>query len=244
MIDKRDRFRNRGDAWCLRQGRTAQQDYLGAEHTRRGDLSVSGCTTAVLRYHHFNTVSFEQRTIVFFGERPARFDVGRVRHGQRRIDRLDATHEIIVLWCVAERCNLLATKGEKDASWRRAERAHSFPCIADFSPAVASDWHPGRTSQSQKRDASHSRRPRSILRYCCRVGMGCVDEHVDMLGAEVLHKPLGAAEAADAYRYRHGQRRISASGERERKLKTAVSEPLAEQSCFCRAAENEDVHAP
>ena len=88
MIEPRRHRVDGRDRRHVRQGRPAQQDHRKAERARRRDLAVGGVAAAVLRHHHVDRVGGEQGAIVLFPEWPPRADVDRVRHGERRLDRI------------------------------------------------------------------------------------------------------------------------------------------------------------
>ena len=72
--------------------------------------------------------------------------------------------------------------------------------------------------------------------------MGRIDQHVDVLGKEIVRKPVGAAEAADPHRNRLGGRRGGAAGERKRHAQVgAAGEPLGQLPRLDRAAEYENL---
>jgi len=60
-------------------------------------------------------VSGHERAVLGFAERAAAGHVGDLRQRQRRIDRIDAADEIMVLRRIAERRELVAAERDKDA---------------------------------------------------------------------------------------------------------------------------------
>jgi len=105
------------------QRRAAQHDDCGAERARGRDLAVGGVAAAVLRHHRVDRMRGEQRAILFPPEGPPRADVGRARHRERGLDRIDAAYEIVVLRRGHERRELLAAERKEDAARDRSERA-------------------------------------------------------------------------------------------------------------------------
>ena len=141
MIEPGHRVLDRLDRRHLRQHRPAQHDHRQAERARRRDLAVGRRAAAVLRDDDLDPMLLEQRAIVGFRERPAAGDIARMRHGERRIDRIDAAHEIMVLRRAGERRELLAAEREKDAARRvlraRAAAAGISATSVQRSPATA-----------------------------------------------------------------------------------------------------------
>src|SRR5436190_627695 len=76
---------------------------------------------AVLRHHHLDAVGSEKRPLVGLSERPARGDVAGVLNSERRINGIDAAHEIMVLRRSHEGGELLAAQAEKHPARRIAE---------------------------------------------------------------------------------------------------------------------------
>lgn len=230
------------DARRVRQARATEQNDLGADGPRGRDLAIRSGAAAILRHHDGDAMNLEQRAIAFLRKRATRLDIGCVRNRQWRIDRLDAAHEIMVLRRAAEGCNLLASKSEKDPTRGGAQGADGIPRIGHLGPAIARKRRPRWSPEGHVRNAGHRGRLHSILRYGCRVRMRRIDEYIDLLGAEISGEPLGAAEPTNADRGGHRHGRIGTAGERNRKLESLPGEPFAQQACFRRATENEDVH--
>ena len=70
-------------------------------------------------------------------ERPARKDIGRIRHAKRRLDRIDAAHEIGMLRRGLERRQFLPAEREEDPARRRAKQRGGLGRTVDGRPAVA-----------------------------------------------------------------------------------------------------------
>ena len=118
----------------VRQRRTADEKDLDAERARGGDLAVGRLPAAVLGDDRVDAVCFEQRAVVGLGKGSAREDVGRMRHAERRLDRIDAADEIGVLRRGLEGREFLAAEREKDfsrgvAERRRRLRQHRRPSV-------------------------------------------------------------------------------------------------------------------
>ena len=145
-----------------------------------------------------DAMALEQRAILCLAERPARGDVDRVRHGERRVDGIDAAHEIDMLRRRGEGAELLAPEREENAARRLAERFDRIFHRVDLGPDVAGDFSPWRPAQREQRDARGPRRLCGIGGDDGGVRMGRIDQRIDLLGAQIGCEPFGAAEAADA----------------------------------------------
>src|SRR6516225_1159145 len=95
----------------------------------------------------------EQGAFVGLRERTAADDVNSVRHLEWRRDRLDAAHQIAVLWRVREGFDFFAAESQKGAARHVAEGPDGVRHIFNFYPTVARDWRPGGTTQSQQCDS-------------------------------------------------------------------------------------------
>ena len=74
------------------------------------------------------------------------------------------------------------------------------------------------------------------------IGMGGVDQHLDVLRGEISRQPLGAAEAADPHRNRLGGRVGRAAGQRKRYLEIGPArEAPGQLPRLARAAEDENI---
>ena len=186
-------------------------------------------------------MAHEQIVLRVLGERPARGQISRVRHGERRHHRVDAADEIMMLRRLAERRELVAAERDEHAARRKAKRLHGGAHVGDFIPAVAVDRLPCRPAQRDQANVGERRSAGRVERHRRRIRMGGIDQRGDALGAQVGGKTLGPAEPADPRRHRLLRRRGGAAGERERHGKRAAfGEPSRELPRFRRAAENED----
>jgi hypothetical protein len=243
MIEPRERILDTVDCCDLRQRRPGRHDHGKTELARGCDFAIGCGAAAVLGNHNFDAVSTQKRAIIGFGEGAATGDVARVRNGKRRIDGVDAAHEIMVLRRVHEGSKLLAAEGEKDPARRDAKRGYRRPYVCDLDPAVAGNRTPGRPPQRQQRQAGGLDGARGVGGNGGRVRMGCVNERIDAFSREIVRKAVGAPEATDTHRHRLRRRRGGAAGKRQRHREIgAAGKAFGKASGFRRAAENEDAH--
>ena len=241
MIEPGDRVFDCLDRGCIGRGWPAQHDNVDAERARRGDLAVSCGRAAVLGNHHVDAMLAHQRMIVGFAERAAAGDVADTGQRQRRIDRIDAADQIIVLRRLAERLKLIAAERDKDAARRLTKRPHCVTDIAHLDPPVTRNFNPWRSSQ---RDQLHAASPRGcdgVCRNHIGVWMGGVDQGIDALADEIFCETFGTAKATDTDRHRLRGGRRRAAGKRQRDLEAgATGEASGQLPRFRSAAENED----
>jgi hypothetical protein len=241
MIEPGNRSLDRFDRRCFWRRGAAQHDDAKPERARRGNFAVSGIAAAVLRYDNVDRVRSQQGAIVGLAERPSRSNVGRVVQRQRRIHRIDAADQIMMLRRANERCKFVAAKRNKDAARFVADSDHRRGGIAYLGPAIACNGGPGRPAQRHERHAGLARGRYGIGRNDACIGMGRVDQRADALLDEIIGEARSAAKAADTNRYGMRHRRSRAAGERQRNLDAAaLGETFAEQTTLRCAAENKD----
>ena len=223
------------------QRRTAQQDDGKAEHSRRRDLAVGCRSAAVLGDDQVDGVCDQQCPVVDLGEWTTAGDIGGVRYGERRINRFDAAHKVVVLRRSREGADLGLAERNKNTARRFAECFDCCRRIRHLDPAVAGERRPGRTPKREQGDACGCRRRGCVSRDDRSVGMRRVDESIDAFGGEISRQALGAAESADSHRRALRGGRRSAAGERDRYDHVrAFAETLRQASRLRGAAENED----
>ena len=243
MIEPGDRILDRLDGGYRRQHRPTQHDNPKAERARRRDLAVGSRAAAVLGYHDLDAMRAEKRAIISLAEGTARGDIDSMRDRERRIDGIDAAHQIMMLRRADKRRQLFATKGKKNAMRPAAEALHRLAHISDLGPAVTGDRLPWPASQRQHWHGRGFGGPQGIGGNHGGIGMSRIDERVDAFGAQIGCKPIRAAEAADPHRHGVGDGCRRAAGERHHHRKIGTSGQAFRQAPrFCRAAKNENAH--
>ena len=185
------------------------------QRARRGDLAVGRRAAAILGDDRIDAVALEQGAILRLAERPARGQIDRLRHGKRRIDGIDASHQIKMLRRGDERRELLPSEREEYAARRLAESLNRPLHCLDLDPMIAGDARPGRTPQRQQLHVRRASGLGGIGGDGGGIGMRRVDQRVDALAAQIFGEALGAAEPADANRHGLRQRLRRAAGERQ-----------------------------
>ena len=241
MIEPGDRVfdcRNRGS---VGRGWPMQHDNVDAECARRGDLTVRRGPAAVLGNHHVDAMFGHQRTVVGFTERATAGDIADMGQRQRRIDRIDAADQIIVLRRIMERLKLVAAERDKDAARRLTDRPHRLADVAHLDPPVTRNFNPWRSSQ---RDQLHAASPHGFDGVCRNhigVWMGGVDQGIDAFANEIFCEAFGTAKATDTDRHRLRGGRCRAAGERQRDVEAGTAgEASGQLPGFRSTAENED----
>lgn len=241
MTEPHDRFIDSLDRGRLGRLWTAQHNDGDAEPAGGGDLAIACRAAAVFGHHDVDGVIEEQHAVIRFAKRPARSQIGGVRQRQRRIDRIDASDQIKVLWRVSERRELAAPKRNEYAARPISQFADRLAHIRRFVPAVATYGKPRRPAERDEVNAGCAGGSGSIGRHDLRIRMRCVDHRIDALFNEIMRQPGGAAETAAPDRHRQRRRRHGPAGERQHNLKIgALGQALGQTARFGGAAEDKD----
>lgn len=163
-----------------------------------------------------------------------------MRQIRRRIGRIDAAQQIMVLRRDLEGGRLKPANGEEDPGRCRAKRQSRAGHIGHLDPAIVGCGSPGRPDDLQQRNASLPGCLHGIGGDARREGMRRIDQKIECLGPERCGKPLDAAKAADPKRQRLGGRRSGASGKRKRRLDPRqTGESAGERSRLTGSSQNE-----
>ena len=228
----------------LREHRPPQHDDRNTQRAGRRDLAVGRAAAAVLGDHDSDVMLFEQFLVGVGIERPAGRDVMRARHRERRLNRIDAADKIKMLGRLREWRDIFAAKRQENTLRRGTERANCIQRISGFDPAVPGNGNPGGTAQRQQRNPGLSGGGCGVGGHDGRVGVGRIDQDIDVVIGEVAGETVGAAEAAAPHRDRLACRRGGTAGQRQRDGKVRPAGQAAGQFArFRGAAENENAHA-
>lgn len=173
---------------------------LDSELPCRLDLSVSRVTAAILGDDDFDSMPLQHIQLVFQAERTPAVDIADMRHGQRRLDGIDAADPIMVLRRRVRLMRLLPPRRQENAQGCCAERGYGLRNAMHRQPVVAFDRQPGGTAQRKGRHSALGSRLRGIGGDARREGMGCVDHQINLFIAKIASKALRSAETAAAHR--------------------------------------------
>lgn len=247
MIGEPHRILDRFGAVVIRDRRPLDEHDGQAERACGSDFCLGGLATGIFADDHIDPVGAQQGALVLDGERAAGeqvFDIGCI---ERRIDRIDAAHEIVMLRSRVEHLRLLPADGQEDTARRFTQRRHRIGNRRNARPAVAGNLFPAEPLQPQQRNVGRGAGCAGIGGNLFGEGMRGVDQEIDRMRSKIGGKPFGAAETAGADRHGLWCRIERAAGERQRDGEIgAFAKPTGQIACFRRAAQNEDasfVHA-
>jgi hypothetical protein len=242
MIQPEDGILHRLDGRHGGQSRSAQHDDLNSKRSRRRDLAVGRVAAAVLADNEFRAMLLQQRAFFGLGEWAACHNIARIGQHERRLDRIDAAHNIPMLRGGGECRDLLPADCEKHSARSASKRADCVGDVVDLDPSVACERGPRWPSQRQHIGPRSRGGFGRMVRYDGSVGMGCVDQHFDALYGKVGGEAFDAAKSADPHRHRLRAGPGGPAGERQRYAKiSAARQPFGQLPRFDRASEYENM---
>lgn len=242
MIGKPLRFYGRSGAMPVIRLHSLDKHDGQAKNACSDDLGVGGIAAGILADDHLDLMFAKQGNLVLHREGPAGQQIFDMRRIERRIDRIDAAHEIVVLRRGVEGLGLLPADGKEHATRAIPQRGNGIGHRSNARPAIAVRLVPAKPFQPEKRNAGLVTGGTSICGNLPGEGMRGVDQKLDRLRAEIIDKAGNTAKAAAAHR--HGLRGgiDRAAGKRERHGKVvATGKACSQFAGFRRSAQYEDV---
>ena len=230
-------FRRRRQRWA--------RDYhdRDLQLARRMDFGVRRLTARVLADDNINTLRPHERQLIIEIKWPSAQDHLSTRRQTILLRRVDGTDEIAMLGRRPERRDLGSSNGEKNSARLWAKRCHRSIRVGHLAPIVSCRWHPCRTLQSQQRHVQRVGGNNGIARNPGCVGMGRVDNCVDLFAAHPIDEALGAPKTTDARGATGPQRRFGAPCQGVGRREPAVArQGLGQRVSLCCASEYEDAH--
>ncbi len=241
MTGHPNRLFNRAGDDSVTRSRPFDHDDLDTEAPRRCDLSVGFSSTAVLGKNRIDVVCPEKRVFVFLAKGSAGEKVVGIGNIERRVDRLDAAHQIGMLRSRTETVRLLSADGKEDAARQHSKSSDRLLDGDDARPAISLLPAPLRSLQNEERRPGHFRRMHGVSGNAGGKGVGGVDQQIDCFFGEIAGKAFGASEPARAHRYGLGRGVRRSAGQRKRDIKIGAHAECGRQFAgLRRAAEDQD----
>lgn len=210
---------------------------------RRRDLAIGGSAAAVLGDHDLDALGAKQGAFVCFRERASRQHGSRVGEPWRKIGRIDAANEEVMLPMSREGGELLPSHRKENALGVHAKTVRGLLHVRSLDPFVAVDGRPDWAFQNQKRNVGPLGGSNGIGRDASGEGMRGIENRVDTVLAYVSGQPIDATETADAHGNVRQDRRTRSSGQRQHDVASSRG-LLREFAGLAGAAEDQDsVHA-
>jgi hypothetical protein len=164
-----------------------------------------------------------------------------VPHIERRLDRIDAADEVVVLWGGGEWSQFLPPDCQKDASGALAQLTNCILRVGYIDPDIAFQGGPRRPAKSKDWRIGLRSGLRSIRGNRFGIRMRGIDQEIDALGAKIFRESVSTPEAASAYRdgLRSGRRR--SAGKRNRGDELTVGERESKLASLRGPSQNQDV---
>ena len=186
----------------VRQFRPLDHDNGQTKLARGIDLGTRACSTGIASDDPFDTPRAHHVQFAMERKGTSRHQDFRIGKRQRLMGRIDKPQSIGVLRFGAEGRDVLPPDGKEHTRGLRRQRGDSGRNVDNFSPDITGFFHPWRAHQrDQRRSVRHTGRHRVVTDLDCE-RMGRVDDMRDVFAADVISKPIRAAEAADTNRHR------------------------------------------
>ena len=228
---------------CRRQLRARDHYDWDLQLPRRPNLGVCSVTARVLADDNIDTPRPHERQLVIEVKGSSAQDHLRQRWQSFLIRRVDGTDEVAMLGCRPEGRNLGSSNGEEHIARLRSKRSHRSIGVRHLAPIITRRSHPCRTLQPQQRHAQRVGGNYGIRGNARGVGMGRVDDCVDLLTAHPIDESLRATKTPDARCAPGPQRRLGAPCQRVGRGEPAVTrQGLGQRVALRCASEYEDAH--
>jgi hypothetical protein len=241
VIEPRNSFGNRCDERAIRNRWPSEHEDRNPEQSGCRDLAVGRLSPAVLCDHSVDGERLEHRPILTFRERAARKNVMSVRHIERRLNRIDAADEVVVLWGNGEWSQFLPPDCQKDVSGALAQRTNCILRIGYIDPDIAVHGGPRRPAKGENWRVSPRSGLHSIRGNRFGIRMRGIDQEIDALGAKIFRESVSTPEAASAYRDGLSGGHRGAAGKRNRGDELTLGERESKLASLRSPSQNQDV---
>jgi hypothetical protein len=192
---------NRSNQW---RRRPSQQDDRQLQRACGRYFAVGRLAAAVLGHQYLDSMAVHELALSRFGERSAVEQVLRRGNGQRRLDWIDASNQIVMLGRRRERCDFLPADRKQNVARFAAKSIHGSERVIGVVPTITGYRRPGWTAQRNNRCAALTCGLNGVSRHGCRIGVRGVDEGDDLVVTQIPHQAFGAAESPTSRRHRLG----------------------------------------
>ena len=241
MIEPGNRFGNRWHGRAIRNRRPPEHEYRDPQQSGCRNLAVGRLSPAVFCHHSVDRERLEHRPILTFREGATGKNVMSVRHIERRLDRIDAADEVVVLWGNGKWSQFLPPNCQKDVSGALAQRTNCILRIGYIDPDITVHGGPRRPAKGEDWRVSLRSGLHGIRGNRFGIRMRCIDQEIDALSAKISCESVSTPEAASAYRdgLRSGRRR--SAGKRNRGDELTVGERESKLASLRGPSQNQGV---
>ncbi len=231
------------DVWDRRSvcpHRALDHQHPYAKLARRFNLRVGRRAAGVFGDDERDVIFTQQVDFISQREGPARRQVTGMRHRQRRLDRIDAADEIMVLRRGLEGQQFLTTEREESGGARVSKSSNSAFHIGHALPVIPGLSLPRRAFQSDKRNIGQFCGLDGVCRDAGRVRVRRVYQKIEPIFRDEVGQSICTAKAAGAHRHRLLNRVTGAACHRQKQPVAGVFCQFSGQNTgIRRATENE-----
>lgn len=244
MINPWQRSGDRRHLIALRQNRPLDQIAGQPKGAGRIQFRPRSRTTAVLGDNHLHAVIAQQRHFTGQIKRPSPQQIIDLRQIQWRRHRINTTDQIAMVRGRQQGCQFLPPKGDKNSLWQRADLLKRGRQPVDNTPVIACTGLPRWSADCQMRQACLCGRRRRIYGHLLGKRMGCINQQVDLMVAQIAHQTRHTAEAAPARWHHLRQGVLGAARHRQGNRQMRLCRQCAGQLAgLCGTAQNQDMMA-
>jgi hypothetical protein len=241
VIEPRNSLGNRCDGRAIRKRWPPEHEDRNPEQSGCRDLAVGRLSPTVFCDHSVYGKRLEHRPILTLRERAARKNVMSVRHLERRLDRIDAADEVVMLWGSGKWSQFLPPNCQKDVSGALAQRTNCILRIGYIDPDITVHGGPRRPAKGEDWRVSLRSGLHGIRGNRFGIRMRCIDQEIDALSAKISCKSVSTPEAASAYRDGLSGGRRGAAGKRNRGDELTAGERESKLASLRGTSQNQDV---
>jgi len=232
-----------GTFWRRRQRWARDHHDWDLPLPRRTDLGVCRLTSGVLADDNIDTLRPHERQLVIEIKWSSAQDYVGTGRQTILLRRIDGTNEVAMLRRRAEGRDLCSSNCEEHITRLRSKGCHRSVRVWNLAPVITRRSHPSSTLQPQQRHAQRVGGNYGIRGNARGVGMGRVDDCVDLLTAHPIDESLRATKTPDTRGAAGQQRRLGAPCQRVSRREPAVPRQGIGQRVSLRcASEYEDAH--
>jgi hypothetical protein len=240
MADGAERSVDIGDRVTTGMYGTCDHDDGNAQLPRRVDLAVRRRPAGVLANYRLNAIVAQHGDFIAKGKGPSGRDVAGMGHNKWRLDGIDATNEIVVLWRGLEGQQFLTAKRQKRGAAFLPQSGHGIVYIGHLAPIVSRRPHPRRTLERNQRHSSYACRLDRVGGYARGIGMSGIHQKIEGVVLDKTCQSARAAKATAAHRHwlRHGITGATSHGQ-QKTIAGFISKFASQDTGIRRAAKNE-----
>ncbi len=240
MIQPGNSLGNSCHGGTLRIARPFEHEHGNSQFPGRSDFTVGGSSAAVLGDDSVDGERLEYQLVFSLGKRSPRVNIVYTWDIERRLDAIYTPDYVVVLRRRTEGPQFLAPNGEKDPAGSPSKRPNRILRVNHINPLIALNRQPRWPSYRKNRRVRMGSSRDGVCGNRLGIGMCCIDQNVDLLGAQILGQPCGTPKTATTRRRGLRSRFCSPACQRDSHLHGTCLEGKRDLASFSRSAKNQD----